>query len=780
MKPYARSILPLLVGLTTAGCATQRPADSSPARTGAREPPGPAADRIVGSEFLQLMRELLSSFPTSPAFLPDGERFWFVAGSAEGPQVVLVDPRAGTAEPLLDVSRAREALTAAGAQPSGPNFPLQDFEWLDAEERRALLTLPGGLYVLDLDTYEARPALDSVRMARELAEPRPLRGGLFLHSPSIREVPSPDGGWLATIEEGDLWLRSATSSDSVRLTSDAVPEHGWDVEGARWSPDGRYLAAYRIDRRGVPAIPLVQWTEPGSPVEWYPYSMVGEPIPRPDLYVFDTRDGTRVRAALGDGGEPYIPLAGWDRDGRELYVFRMNRLMDRLTLLAVEPGSGDSRAVIDETSETFLWGLPFLHGYTQQLDGLNIAVALPGDRLLWTSERDGVRRLYLYAADGTLLRPLTPDSLLVRQLEAVDEDDGWAYFVASDPRASDPYRLALYRVALDGGAPAKLLEGADIVDVQLTRSGNFFTLFRATMDLPPRMELRRSDGSLVRTVWAAEMPLLDEVGWTPPEPFTATAADGVTEIHGLVIRPTHFDPTRRYPVIEHIYAGPQTTHRPLSLAYRDLWINQWLAEHGFVVVVIDGRGTPGRGKVFQDVVHGRFGQFEIDDHAAALRQAAATRPYMDLERVGIYGHSWGGYFATRALLTRPELYRVAVAMAPNVDLSRMRVPTEAFMGCLPQTCPEAYAAGDNTTLAHALEGRLLMMHGSHDTHIPFAEPMRMVDALQRAGKSYDLLVFPGANHISFLFDLYPFFRTRDYFVEHLRPEAPPEPEAGIR
>ncbi|HUF90339.1 MAG TPA: alpha/beta fold hydrolase [Gemmatimonadota bacterium] len=734
----------------------------------------------MGAEFLRLHRQVFRSYPTNPTFLADGERFWFAAGPAGRRQVVLVDPRAGTAQPLLDVPRTREALAAAGAELEGPGLPLEEFEWLDEEETHALLTVPGGLYVLDLGTYEARPAPDSLRLARDLAAPRPLRGGLFLHSPPIREVPSPDDRWLATIHEGDLWLRSATSPDSVRLTSDAVPDYSWDLEGARWSPDGRYLAAYRVDRRDVPAIPLVAWTESGTPVEWYPYSMVGEPIPRHELYVFDTHDGTRVRAELGEGDEPYIPLAGWHDEGRELYVFRMNRLMDRFTLLAVEPTSGKSSVVLDETSETFLWGLPFLHGYTRELHEQKIAVPLPGDRLLWTSDRDGIRRLYLYAADGTLLRTLTPDSLLVRRVEAVNEDDGWAYFVASNPRASDPYRLSLYRVGLDGGAPAKLLEAADIVDVRLTRSGDFLTLSRADMDLPPRMELRRSDGTLVRTLWAAEMPLLDEVGWTPPEPFEATAADGVTEIHGLLIRPTHFDPERRYPVIEHIYAGPQTTHRPVSLAYRDLWINQWLAEHGFVVVVIDGRGTPGRGKAFQDVVHGRFGQFEIEDHAAALRQAAASRPYMNLERVGIYGHSWGGYFATRALLTHPELYRVAVALAPAVDLSRMRVPAEAFMGCLPETCPEAYAAGDNTALAHALEGRLLMMHGSHDTHIPFAEPMRMVDALRRAGKPYDLLVFPGANHISFLFDLYPFFRTRDYFVEHLRPEAPPESGADGR
>mgnify|MGYP000436379950 CR=1 FL=1 len=770
MKHPGRPTVALLCLALTTACASRVPSDAGPAAAAS----GQAPVASVGNDFLQVLPLLFRSLPSEPVFLDGGDRFWYVAGPPVDQQVLVVDPTANTAEPLLDVTRTREALRAAGAQVAGPALPLEAFEWLDEEERRALLTLEDGLYVLDLGTYEARPASDSLREARERREPRPLRGGLFLHSAPILEVPSPDDRWLATIREGDLWLRSATSDDSVRLTDDAITDIEWDLEGARWSPDGRYLAVYRVDRRDVPAIPLVEWTEPGAPVEWYDYSMVGEPIPRPELYVFDTRARTRVRAELGDGGEPYIPLAGWHHEGRELYVFRMNRLMDELTLLAVEPTSGDSRVVIGETSGTFLWGLPFLHGYTRELDDQRIAVPLPGDRLLWTSDRHEVRRLELYAADGTLLRVLTPDSLLVHGVEAVDEQGGWAYFVASTPRGPDPYRLGLYRVGVDDGALTELAQMSHLLEARLSDSGDFLLLLHGELDASPRLELRRSDGAVVRTLWSPDLPQLDELGWAPPERFTARAADGVTEIHGMVIRPTDFDPTRSYPVIEHIYGGPQTVMRPTSRMERQLWIDQWLAEHGFVVVIVDGRGTPGRGKAFQDVVHGRFGQFEIDDHVAALRQAAATRPYMDLDRVGIYGHSWGGYFTTRALLTHPELYRVGVALAPAVDLSRMRVPAEAFMGCLPADCPDAYAAGDNTALAAALRGKLLMMHGSHDTHIPFAEPMRMVDALQRAGRPYDLMIFPGANHISFLFDLSPFFRMRDYFVEHLRPDATPD------
>lgn len=762
-------VLLLLSGLLLACSAPVRSGEEpSPPRSDVSQATAPTAPAdSFGSGYLRV-HDILQWGPSPPSFLDNGPRFWFLAGFPDSVYATLVDPVAETTEPLFDVSRTRAALRELGVEVPGRGLPFQAFQWLDDANKRIGFALADRRYVLDLTTYSADLAPDTLVAALERREPQPVRPGLFRYSPPIRELPSPDDRWLATVEDGDLWLRSAVSGDRVRLTRDAAPERGWDLEGAGWSPDGRYLAAFKVDRENVPEIPLVNWTEPDVSIEWHPYSMVGEPIPRPELYIFDTRAREQVPAELGSSGAPYLHVAGWNEEPGETYVLRMNRLMNRLDLLAVDASSGGSRVVISERSQTFLWGLPFLHGYTEQLRALDLVVSLDGgERLLWMSEREGGRRVYLYHANGELVRPLTPDSLLA-QVAAVDTAGDRLIFGATDPDSDAPYDIAVYSVPVDGGPSEKLVHGPDFGGAWLSPSGEFIVVLRAGLKQPPTMELRRSDdGSLLQTLWTADTSLLEELGWTPPERFTAVAADGETEIHGMIFRPTRFDPGRRYPVIENIYAGPWTMFSPQSMWRWDLWMIQWLAEHGFVVVTIDGRGTAERGKGFQDIAFGRLGQFEIADHATALQQVAASRPYMDMDRVGIFGHSMGGYLTVRAMFTRPDLYKVGVASAPNIDLSRSRVPFEVFMGCLPETCPEAYAAGDNTPLVHGLEGKLLILMGTHDTHIPFGETMRMVEALIEAGKRFDLVVFPGENHVS-IQDRYWLQALRDYFLEHLQ------------
>jgi dipeptidyl aminopeptidase/acylaminoacyl peptidase len=579
------------------------------------------------------------------------------------------------------------------------------------------------------------------------------------------EVGSPDGLRFATIADDDLGLRGVADDAMVRLSEDGRPDDGYELEGARWSPDGRHLAVLRFDRRAVPRLVMPRWTEPGTPLESRPYSAAGQPIPQPSLHLFDVRAGTSVRVELGEA--PYLHPAAWDPEGRELYLLRMNRLMNQLDLIAVDPKTGATRPILTERSETFLYGLPFLHGYAERLAAMRLVVPLAdGARFLWTSEREGLRRVYLHRDDGELLRALSPAGLHIERVEHVDEAAGLVWFTASEPAGGRPYAQALYRVPLTGGEAELLFELPSLATLEFTRSGGFLLVLRAGLEQPLTLELRRADGTLVQSLWTADMRGFEELGWRPPQRFTAMAADGETPLHGILILPTDFDPERRYPVIEHIYAGPHTLHTPRAIWDRTLWTGQVLADAGYVVMMVDGRGTPGRGKAFQDQVHGRFGQFEIDDHAAVLRELAASRPYMDLERVGIWGHSWGGYFALRALLTRPEVYRVGVAAAPAVDPVNFRVSIEPYMGCLPGEGAGVYAAGANTALAGELRGRLLLVHGTRDDDVPFAETMRMADALIGAGKHFDLLVFPDATHVSFLG---PYFQEAmlRFFGEHL-------------
>lgn len=574
---------------------------------------------------------------------------------------------------------------------------------------------------------------------------RVVRPGLFADDPPVREVVSPDGRWLAGVREGDVWVRAAARRDSARLTTEGTPEFGYDVEGAKWSPDGRLLALRRMDRRGVPTIPIVRWGEPGAPVERRPYSRVGQPIPDPELHVVDREGGGSVHVELGEGEAPYVHVVGWSEDGSALYVLRMSRLMDRLELLEADPETGATRTLLVETSETFIGGLPFLQGYADDLDAKNHVVFLgDGEGFVWTSERDGWRRLYLYDGDGELVRPLTPTRTEVIRLEAVDPEGGRVYYSAR-PDPEDPHAEALLRAPIEGGEPERLVDGPVLEDLALGPRGEFLWVLRGGLEGTPTAELRRADGTPVRTVWSAA-GLLDELPTPEPEPFTATAADGETALHGMIFRPSDFVPSRSYPVVEMIYGGPNVAVVPRSPLNPFLWVHQALADAGFVVVSLDGRGTPGRGKAFQDAFHGRIGQGEIADHAAALRQAAADRPWMDLDRVGVMGHSWGGYFALRALLTAAGLYRVGVASAPAVDLEDFRVAVEPYMGCLPENCPEAYRAGSNTRLLDRLQGELLLLHGTADRDVPVGETLRLADALNGAGMRYDLVLFPGSSH----------------------------------
>lgn len=601
----------------------------------------------------------------------------------------------------------------------------------------------------------------------ERAEPRVVRPGLFAHMPPVREVPTPDGRWLAGVREGDVWVRSADGADSVRLTSDARPGHGYDVEGAKWSPDGRLLAVERLDVRGVPTVPLLRTTPRGAAVEQTRYSRAGEPVPRSEFVVVDRAGGDPTRVDLGEGEMPYLHVLGWSPDADEVYVLRISRLTDRLELRAADPRTGRSRTLLAETSDTFIVGLPYLPGYAMLVDELVKPMVLleDGRRFLWTSERDGWRRIYLYDRTGELIRPLTPKGTAVGRVLAVDEERGWVYFVGRDD-PERPYAASVLRTRLDGGPVERLATGPTLHGTGFGPDAEFFWLARSGVASPPVVELRRADGSLVRELWSGAARMRD-AGWAPPERVTATAADGETELRGLLFTPRDFDPERSYPVVEDLYLGPHTSNVPRSPLARGYATGQALANLGFVVVVVDGRGTPRRGKAFQTAFHGEVGQHEIADHAAVLRQLAADRPWMDLERVGAVGHSWGGYAVLRAMLLEPELYRVGVASAPAVDLARFRVAVEPFMGCLPEDCPEAYEAGSNTALADRLQGKLLLLHGTADDDVPFGETLAMIDALTEAGKPYDLAVFPGGHHL--IQGPYWWERVTGHLIEHLRP-----------
>jgi dipeptidyl aminopeptidase/acylaminoacyl peptidase len=322
---------------------------------------------------------------------------------------------------------------------------------------------------------------------------------------------------------------------------------------------------------------------------------------------------------------------------------------------------------------------------------------------------------------------------------------GDAVFVLASADSGAPYEHLLYRGSLKGGALKRLSSGSGMHRIILAPSSGYYVDAWSSRVQPRLRDVASTDGSTRLRLTTADASALTELGYKPPEALTVLAADGVTTLHGVLYKPRDFDAARRYPVITYVYAGPFTTAVPWNFIGNAMSLDaNALAQMGFIVMMLDPRGTPGRSKAFQDVSYGRIGQTEIPDQVAGLKQLAATRPWMDMERVGIVGHSWGGYFALRGMLTAPEVFKAGYAGAPGA-LEEEAIINEPYLG-LPSENPAGYQAGSNLALAGNLKGALKLMHGTSDVNASLSTTMRMADALIRAGKHFELLIMPGQPH----------------------------------
>jgi dipeptidyl aminopeptidase/acylaminoacyl peptidase len=693
---------------------------------------------------------LVQGGSVAPRWLQDRRSFWYLDDRSDSAVALKVDPATGSATPLLDVARTRAALRKAlGYEPPLRGLPFKTFS-LSPDERAALFDLAERRWRLDLASYEAQP------LGPAIAPP----------PPRPNESPSPDGRWFARSEANNLWLRSPADGRSIALTTDGIDRFGWagpPLGTLDWSPTSTRLVAAKVDQRRVHHIPVVHWLKPEEEqIDWVAYQHSGGTVASAELYLVDIDRRQVTLVDTGDEPERQLRPAGWRQDGDEFYLLRTDRLMKRVDLLAADARTGKTRLLLTERQPTFVEGLALMPGslFTPFADG---------SRFVWRSERDGWSHLYLYQGNGTLVGRLTKGAFPVESVVAIDEKRGWVYFLARDDQAR-PYDLHLYRTDLTGARLARLTEGRGEHAVQMSPDFDYFIDTYSTVDRPPVVELRRVDGTKVKELSRADIGKLTALDWKAPEEFTVKAADGATDLSGAIYRPFDFDPARKYPVIDLQYMGNFIHSVPRR--FHQTWLGdeaQALTQLGFVVYIVDGRGTTGRGKAFQDHTYLSIGKIEVPDHVAALRQLARTRPWMDTTRVGITGFSWGGYYTIRALLTEPNVFKVGVAGAPVVDLLAHTSPVEPYMG-LPQENREAYAQASNIPLADRLQGKLLMTIGTSDVNVTFNHTMRMADAFIKAGKHFDLIVMPGEAHALTPAALayYKEARAR-YFVEHLRP-----------
>ncbi len=574
------------------------------------------------------------------------------------------------------------------------------------------------------------------------------------------------------MRDDNLWLRSAADSRTVALTEDGVPDMAWAPRTRRrsftfvpqqkwawwspWSPDGRWLADKKVDYTGVPSFPIVDWLSSDYDIEWIRTDSASGQTWQDELHLLDVDSGQQVHVQTPEARDRVIVILGWRPDGSELLFSHIDSRWQRLDLMAANPETGAARTVLTETQNTFLflptWRGPF------------ITLLPSGDRFVWKSERDGWSHLYLYDIDGTMGRQLTEGPFPIERVVAVDEPNGWVYFIAHT-NPDRPYDAHLCRVGLDGSGFKQLTEAPGRHETQLSPSRRFFLDTHTNVDLLPTTDLRWTDGEGVRTLAETDPGPVEALGWSPPEEFQVAAADGETELWGVLHKPYGFDLDKMYPVLDLMVGRPDTGANELQRSH-SRGAEAW-ARLGYVVVQVGARGTPDRGKAFHDVVYGNLGRHEIPDHVAALQQLAAQRPYMDLERVGTYGNGCSSYFAIRAMLLAPEIYKVGVSLPGTVNAESSSYWIRMYLGLLGDN-EEGYEYASNIRLAGRLEGKLLLIHSLGAADVSLSQPLRLVDALVRASKPHDLLVIPGDSQDPANVR-YTQQALRRYFAEHLRP-----------
>lgn len=669
-----------------------------------------------------------------PTFLPDG-RFWYRVLTPTGGEYVLFDPATGTRK--ADPDKAKLGI------PASP---------------------PGSA---------ARP----------------------------NEVLSPDGKRAAFIRDWNLWLRDTTTGRETQLTTDGVKDFGYATDNAGWrksdrpvllwSPDSKRIATFQQDQRNVSDMYLVT-TNVGAPkLEAWKYPLPQDKeIIKIQRVIIDVDPPGVIRLKMPpdehrstlcddiscDGG---FDDNQWSPDSTKLAFVSSSRDHKQARFRVADAATGDVRDIYTETVPT----------QYESGQGTSNWKFLPAtNEFIWYSERDDWGHLYLYnLSNGMVKNRITTGDFVVTQLLKVDERNRVVYFMAKGrEKGRDPYFGHFYRADFDGKNITLLTPEDANHQISLSEDGTLFIDIYSKPDVPPVTVLRNLNGNLIATLEKSDVSRLTAAGWKPPTPVTVKSRDSRWDLYGLMFTPTNLDPNKKYPVVNYIYPGPQgggVGSRSFSASRSD---HQALAELGFVVVVIDGTCNPERSKSFHDVCYGNMADNTLEDQITGLKQLALKYPYIDLTRVGIWGHSGGGYATAAAMFRYPDFYKVGISESGNHDNRNYEDDWgERYIGLMKTDASgkSNYEDQANQNYAKNLKGKLLLAHGAMDDNVPPYNTYLVVNALIKANKDFDLLVFPNARHgyandalsgFSPGQNYYMMRRRWDYFVKNLMGAEPPK------
>lgn len=670
---------------------------------------------------------LIDRAKVSPNWLEDG-RFWYMVSTAEGQEYVLVNPENGKRK----TAKTKEELLGA----------------------------------LEKDNQN-----NKIERA---------------------EVFSPDGKKAAFIKDWNLWMRNLETSEETQLTQDGVENFGYAIDNAGWrksdhpillwSPDSKKIATFRQDQRHVSNMYLVE-TKVGEPnLQTWKYPLpedekviqihrviveVDDPKVIPLDIPADPRRGTLCDdiSCSGAFDDNY-----WNEDATKLAFVSTSRDHKNARLRIADAQTGEVREIFEEKTET---------QYESGQGSINWKYLPKTNEIIWYSEKDNWGHLYLYdLKTGMLKNQITKGDFVVTELLKVDQKNRVLYFEAQGrEKGRDPYFSHFYRVDFNGKNLQLLTPENANHKVYLSPDENYFVDNYSTPATAPVSVLRNNKGKQIATLEKADISRLKATGWKAPEAITVKSANGRWDLHGLMFTPTDLDESKKYPVVNYVYPGPQgggVGSRSFSASRRD---HQALAELGFVVIVIDGTCNPGRSKAFHDACYGDISGNTLEDQISGIKELAQKYPYIDIDKVGIWGHSGGGFAAAAAMFKYPEFYKVGIAESGNHDNRNYEDDWgERYIGLLvkDKEGDDNYRAQANQNYAENLQGKLLLAHGGLDDNVPPYNTYLVVDALIKANKDFDLIVFPNARH-GYGEDSYYMMRRRwDYFVKNLMGATPPK------